>query len=185
MNYFVKFSQLCLIFLSITAGWHPECVAEAPRNPTMAIDINGNIVAVWLSQLETCRTVVNASTLARGRGEWAPLVTLSPDNTNAFGSPQIVMNESGDAGVVWVNYLPDLTNAVMMAALLPATGSWNVVQISSSKENAHQDFQLKITCAGELGVTWTSNDADQNYFINSSTSRFDGTWSSPIKVASH
>ncbi len=154
------------------------------NHPKVALDSAGNVVAVWIGTNDDYNPIVQSATYTSSLGTWSTAVNLSGTST-ATGYPQIAMDSSGNAVGVWIDYDNTYGTDIVKAAFLPAGGAWSsAVGISSTSEDAQNDFQLKVNSDGSSIVSWTSYQSSiGNYVINVATSAFNGTWSSPTTIS--
>ena len=68
-------------------------------DPQIAIDANGNALAVW-SQSDGTRTNIMANRYSAASGTWGAAALIETDNGNA-DSPQIAIDGNGNALAVW------------------------------------------------------------------------------------
>jgi len=70
--------------------------------PKIAIDANGNAVAVW-SQYDGTRLNIWANRYVAGTG-WGTAALIETDNAGAAVLPRVAMDANGNAIAVWVQF---------------------------------------------------------------------------------
>ena len=85
--------------------------------PEVAIDADGNAIAVWERLVTGDDDVIRASVRPDG-GDWSAPDDLSVDGEEA-GSPSLAMNEAGDAVAAWT------VSGGIRAATRPSPGDWS------------------------------------------------------------
>ncbi|MDW5563502.1 MAG: carboxypeptidase regulatory-like domain-containing protein [Methanomassiliicoccus sp.] len=119
----------------------------------VAMDPRGNVVAVWYntdgdSRVHTC--VYNYTADA-----WSP-ATVLPAGSSTYGQyPQVAMNSSGDAVVVWGNGSPSVVDA---ATYNHITGTWGEVTTISSDDYVYYP-QVAVNDGGAVMVVWEQRNA--------------------------
>jgi PKD domain len=139
------------------AGWGSSTkLAEAsffllqPPMPQVAIDSQGNAVAVWEIE-KSGKWYVQASQRPAG-GSWQTPVQLA-ETKYAIGEPHVAMDAQGDAVAVWASY--NGSHDLIEASELPAGGSWKTpVQIPDSEEG--EQPQIAMNAAGDAIAAWTT-----------------------------
>ena len=126
--------------------------------PTVVIDSNGNVTAVWVQN-----SIIIASSLPNG-GSWSSPVELS-NVSNTASNPLLGLDSSGNATALWIE------STRIESATLPFGGSWSAETSSLSSSGASIPA-LAVDAGGNAVAVWVRNG-----YIESST-RISGTWSS-------
>lgn len=135
-------------------GWStPVEISTETQNAfgaSVAVDINGNAVAVW-EQIQGSDIIVQAAYLPSG-GTWAAPTTLS---TGTFScNPEVTFDASGKAYAVWES--ENDAGMVIQASMCPSGGSWSAAtQISQSGSNDILPHIAVISLGGSAIVCWT------------------------------
>ena len=125
-------------------------------SPDVAVDRQGNAVAVWVNG-SADRLRVRASRLPRD-GSWTTPVTLSPRNA---GEAVVGVDRSGDAVAVWT------TGHRVQAASRRAGGSWER-SVSLSRPVAGMlpmGLDVAVNGAGRVLVVWQLADDDEDAVV--------------------
>lgn len=128
----------------------------------IAIDTNGDVVAVWLEN-----GVVKANTKTVS-GSWGTVATLS--NTGA-SSPRIVSDTSGNAIAVW------LESGIVKASSKPFGSGWS--SVSSLSSTGASSPELGVDAAGDAVAVWVRNGN-----VESSTKLFGAAWQTRVIINS-
>jgi hypothetical protein len=160
----------------------PLAPAQSPSEATVAIDANGNALAVW-KRAETQPgssigyEVVLASYRPAGSNVWQPPVTLGK---GAYWKPEVAFDRAGDATAAWISQPGDYSSQVLMSSTRSAvSGKWSPpVQLSPPGEWAYGPQQLGVDSAGDAVVAMSFGEV----FYRPA----DGTWQAatqPIRVS--
>ncbi len=123
----------------------------------LAVDPEGDAVAVWIKHTATGRLIESALRPAAG-ATWQEPVTLSDEkNTLALGStptPQVGFDAQGDVVAVWHRY--NGSESLLETAARPATtGVWQEpVELSSEGEYTGADVRLAVDPQGNAVAVW-------------------------------
>ena len=152
---------LSLSCLGSAAPWpNPPATISTPgqngSNPQIAVDPNGNCVALWL---ENGVVMSNWATVG---GSWSP--TISPVSNAGAESPQLKIDLNGTATALWVE------NGVVYTAALPLQGSWSSGKALSG--SGASSPSLSIDASGNLVAVWVKGG-----MIQSSTCLAGGSFS--------
>ncbi|MCW2978480.1 MAG: hypothetical protein JWO14_207 [Solirubrobacterales bacterium] len=145
--------------------------------PQVAVDSDGDAVAVWKRREGADYTVEAASRPAGGN--WQAPVDISTIGQNASG-PQVAVDPGGDAVAVWELY--DGTDHIVQAATSPAGGSWQApVDLSTIGQNASEP-QVAVDPGGDAVAVWKGSDST-NFIVQASTSPAGGSWQAPVDLS--
>lgn len=176
----------------VEASWRPRGGEWAPATaisaaghsaiePQVAIDEEGEAVAVWTRAGENGLFVVEASSSRRG-GAWSQSVPLSTSADNNF-DPEVAVDPEGEAVAVWTRVLSG-SNEIVEGATRPAGGSWPAQPTQlSAPTSLSIEPQVAISPEGEAVAIWATLDAGQHHIIESASRLFAHSWSSPSPVS--
>ena len=162
-------------------GWLPAtdlfAAGENARLPQIAVDPQGDAVAVWRRDAGT-KWIVQSATRPAG-GSWSAAVDLSPSGEYAE-LPQIAVDPQGDAVAVWQRY--DGSNWIVQSATRPAGGSWSAaVDLSASEQNAEYP-QIAVDPQGDAVAVWQRYDGS-SWIVQSATRPVGGSWSAAVDLS--
>lgn len=124
-------------------------------NQQIAVDPNGNAVAVWIE------SGIVKSMSATVSGGWSG--TINTLSGSVASDPQVQIDLNGTATAIWVE------NGIIEASSLPLNGSWSAeVAISGSGASSPE---LAVDTSGNLVAVWV-----QGGVIFSSTKLVSGSW---------
>ncbi len=164
MKRILSLLSICF-FLQLTGAeiqdWStpPETISTLgvdASNPHNAMDLNGNIVAIW---------VENGAIISKNKlvGEdWSTATQLASSGGSA---PQIVVDPSGNATAVWVQ------SGVIKACSQPLGSTWGTVKTLSSSGASSPQIAVN-TATGDVVAVWVNAG-----IVKSSTKAFGGSWS--------
>jgi hypothetical protein len=149
----------------------------------VAIDQNGNAVAVWNHWPGGGGdgSYVQASTRTAG-GEWSSPVALSPQLGEEWDifSPDVAMDAAGDAVAIWSQNTPG-TQFALEASIKPAGGEWSAPVTLSATGVTGSDATLAMDPAGDATVVWS--DRSPSILHARTLSIGAKEWSAPVTIA--
>lgn len=168
-----KMLSLFLAVLSVThlysnnIGWSspPTVLSGASLNasdPQVAIDTNGDAVAVWIEN-----NVMKASSKLVS-GSWLSAVTVSATGAS---SPRLVMDQNGNATAVWVE------NGVVKGATKPFNSNWS--SSSALSTSGASSPTLCVDSTGDVVAAWVRSNN-----IETSTKLFGMNWQARVTITS-
>lgn len=152
------------------------------RDPQVAVNAEGNAVAVWTRTNGDGFNVIQGATLTYGSTVWVPTEDLSNCAFNSFSS-QIAVDTAGNAVAVWVAQL-DSTIVIQGATLPFGSSAWIPAtnNLSDASQNASQP-QVVVDSAGNATAIWSRSNGS-NIIVQSSTLLIGSkSWSSPTDVS--
>jgi hypothetical protein len=155
--------SLQLMSANIDWSFPPDAISTAGQdadNPAVAIDVNGNAVAVW---------VVSGIVKSKSKPadmDWDTEVSVSASGAS---SPRVVIDSSGKATAVW------LENGLIKTASKVLTGGWSsATTLSGSAATAPT---MAIDSSGNIIVAWARNGD-----VQSATKLVAGNWQSAVTI---
>ena len=147
--------------------------------PQVAMDESGNAIVVWQQQDSLNRWQVFKAEYRNG--SWSLPQDLddniSPDNINAY-RPQVAMDESGNAIVVWQQRVSSLRQVVMLEYRQGKWSNFNYPEpVSPFGRNSDYQVQLAMDPDGAALIVWRQYDG-ANWQIYKAEYR-NGTWNRP------
>ena len=130
--------------------------------PQVAMDGNGNAIAVWSHATDTTGVAtpkqVYASLYSTASG-WGALMPLQTSATQVGASPQVSFDSSGNAWVLWEQNEGAISH---IWGSQYASGAWNTAQpIETSGSDAHLP-QVAIWGASSNGSAWNTAQQVEN-----------------------
>jgi hypothetical protein len=139
------------------AGFGPAQTLSDPgqsaSEPQLAVDPNGNAVAVW-TRFNGTKLVIQAAARAPG-GSFGPPQTISDPAQEAFG-PQVSIDAAGNATAIWSRF--DGTKYRAQVASRPVGGSFGAVQTLSAAGQDAFETEIDLSPDGHAVATWTRSD---------------------------
>ena len=121
--------------------------------PRAAMDSAGNALAVW-SRFDGTNHRVEARSLAAS-GTLGPIQTLV-DSETAASAPQVAMNATGDAVVVWSRFVGSYSSVQIRGR--SASGALTATQTLSAAGQSADSAQVAIDPQGNAVVVWRRFD---------------------------
>ena len=148
-------SHLSLYAKRLTSGsWGPVTLLEFGSgnawSPQVAMNDHGSAIVVW-SQYDNA---AHLSIYARHfcSGSWGPVTLLEDGSGNAW-SPQVAMDNSGGAMVVW--YQLDSSSHLGVYARHFSSGSWEAIKSLKTGGGDASDAQVAMDGHGNAMVVWS------------------------------
>ena len=131
----------------------------AAGDPQVAADNAGNAVAVWAQADGLSATHISANRYVAGNG-WLTPIRIDSDS-NAAASPQLDVDDSGNAVVVWVQ-----NNSIWAARYTVGVGWGAATIISSGVTSVATAPQIAVDTNGDAVAVWQQLDGIQNIWAN-------------------
>jgi PKD domain len=173
------------------AGWLPQVNASktvpSPSNfvvslQDVALDGEGNAVAVWIQAGENGLETIEAATRPVG-GAWSKPVTIS-DTAEFKVELKLVVDPQGDAAVEWIGYAAG-EGDVVRAATRPAGGEWSEPVALSKVGVGEQAVEpdIAIDAQGNVTAIWVGGVGSEEGVVEASTLSGGGEWSAPVELS--
>jgi hypothetical protein len=148
-------------------------------SPQVAVDAQGNAVAVWQRSNGT-KTLVQAAVRPAATGVWQAPVDLSVAGQNA-DRPQVAFDSQGNAVAVWQR--SNGASYVVQAAVRPAGGSWQApVDLSAAGQNAG-DPQVAFDSQGDGVAVWERYNGANDIVQGAVSAAGSGVWQAPVDLS--
>jgi hypothetical protein len=154
-------------------SWHLDNLPQtgSSNDPQIAVDANGNAIAVWSSYVGST-FIIQSSTKPFG-GSWQ----ATPDNLSqpdqGSTQPQIVVDAYGNVTAVWSSF--NGSNSLIQSSTKPFGGSWQATPDNLSQSGQSNAPQIAIDTNGNAIAVWWSSDGNNN-IIQTSAKPFGGSW---------
>jgi hypothetical protein len=163
------------------AGWQAPAdlsgAGQSGYGPRVAVDSQGNAVAVWERSNGT-NYIVQGAVRAAG-GVWQAPADLSAAGQDADGA-RVAVDSQGNAVAVWERY--NGANYIVQGAVRAAGGVWQApVDLSAAGQSA--DFpQVAVDSQGNAVAIWQrSNGA--NVIVQGAVRAAGGVWQAPVDLS--
>lgn len=147
--------------------------------PALAVDPNGDAVAVWY-QSDGTNDVIMAASRPAG-GSWSPPVEVSAAGGDAYGA-EVAIDSSGDASAVWYRYNGGVPPGIVQAATLPAGGIWSAPRNLSTGADDSSEPQVASDPSGNVTAVWSSYNGSTD-LIEAARRPLGGSWSAPQQIS--
>jgi len=170
-------SALSIYANRLTSGvWGTAALLETDntghaREPQVAVDPNGDAVAVW-RQFDGSAWGIYANRMTSG--VWGTPELLETDTGHAL-SPQVAVDPNGDAVAVWHQ---DDGSAYSIYANRMTSGVWGTAALLETDNAGHADSpQVAVDPNGDAVAVWYQSDGSaRNIYANRLVS---GVWGTP------
>lgn len=152
---------------------------EYPGDPHVAIDSEGEAVAVWVASNDhAVHYVVQAATGSATTGIWKAAVNLSSESQYA-NEPQIAVNATGQAVAAWRG---DEPGEMIEASVEPVRGEWQTPIDISGVAAFTRHPQVAIDSHGDAVAVWESYNGKYE-LIQGSTRPAGSSWLAPVTLS--
>ena len=135
-----------------------------PGLQQVALDGRGDAVAVWSRFDPANQDIVEAAAGQIATASWQPPVTISGKGKNFEESPQVGVDENGDAVAVWERW--NGSNEVAEAVSGNAgSGTWGLPMALSSPGQEAGEAQVALDAQGDAAAVWHRNDGKASYIV--------------------
>ena len=143
------------------------------RNHAIALDGQGNAVAVW-AQRDVSTFYVVGDLRVAARGFWEAPVALSSLSGNAPAGPALALAPGGEAVVAWIE-----GGQVRAARGLTTAGTWeSPVTLASAGGPVATDVDVAVSAAGDAVVVWSWGANS----VQAAARAAGGGWSGPVTL---
>ncbi len=147
-----------------TGGWGTAAMIETSfsnsgLSPQIAIDINGNALAVW-SQSDGSQNSIWANRYTPAGG-WGAAALIESDNAGDASNPQIAIDSSGNALAVWLQS-DGVRNNIWANSYTTASGWGTAALIETDDASDALRPQIAIADNGNALAVWRQFDGAQN-----------------------
>ncbi|MEQ1590738.1 MAG: hypothetical protein ABL902_10345, partial [Gallionella sp.] len=119
--------------------------------PQIAVDVNGNVIAVWESTSFTATTVW-ANRYVIGTG-WGTASQIGSGNTNSVSvNPQVAIDGSGNGFVVWSQYNGSILN--IWSNRFAVGAGWGAAALISDSTMSSRDPRIAADVNGNAIAVW-------------------------------
>ena len=148
--------------------------------PQVAINRSGNVIAVW-QRSNGSNDIVQSSHSDDAGLTWSAPADLSATGGSA-NDPQVAMNRSGEAVVVWRRY--DGSNTIIQSSRSDDAGAtWSIpTNLSAAGVNSYSP-QVAITRSGNAVTVWHRDDNIDLVIQFSQSDDAGSTWSVPANLS--
>jgi hypothetical protein len=161
--------------------------SEDAESPRLAVDADGDAVAVWDVRTLTS-SVVQSARRPAGSGAWQATVDVST-GAELASAPDVALDARGDAVAVWQRYTETVEGTRQSAAassIRPALAvSWHApVRISAEGVSVGQT-RVATDLRGDVAAVWSALPAGANSSIIQAAVRplLAATWHAPTAVS--
>jgi hypothetical protein len=156
----------------------PPRTVDTPR---VTINSTGTAIVVWQEELSGM-FVIKASRSTDGGVTWDSPTVISDSSYDSF-NPQISLNTSGDAVVIWLcKNTGQGTSCLTTATFI--SGSWSASSpLSPVDEDVFGNYSATLNTSDEIVVVWSSVGDITGFQIYSISYSTLGGWTSPQLIS--
>jgi PKD domain len=150
------------------------------RDPSIAMDAEGNAIVTWLS-FESIQSAIRLAST----GTWqAPtnVAAVGLDAGGHPGGPALAVDGQGDAVVAWSSASGNGANHIVYAASLSKGGSWQTpAELSGASFDAAAPH-VGLDPQDDATVVWSASESGGNAVIQAAVKPSGGAWQPPADI---
>ena len=186
---YVHGSGMAANYYDISKGtWGTESTVDASAmtnaaSPNVAVDKNGNWLAVWQQASDAPQHGIWQSTSTDGVHWSAPAAITT---SGQVYEPVLAMNQDGVAVVVWTDEVPPDGNYTLTGSVR-VNGTWTTPHVLRASTDTEERYAAAaVNSAGSAIVTWEQDDDTAPYQISVWQAYFSGgAWSTANLVENY
>ena len=163
---------------SVSAGWQAAELLETASGyafgPQIAMDDDGDAMAVW-SQFEGSYYNLYAAKYWSSNNTWGTAKLLE-SLSGAVDSPQIAMDDDGDAMAVWQQY-DGSVNSIYAAKYWSSNNTWGTAKLLETASGYAYSPQIAMDDEGDAMAVWRQNDGSADSIYAAKYWSSNNTWS--------
>ena len=138
-------------------------IGHSASEPQIAVDANGNALAVW-AQSDGIRDSIWANRYTAGSG-WGTAALIETDDAGAAYTPKIAIDATGNAMAVWAQW--DGTQTSIFANRYTAGTGWGTAApIETDNALNAGTVQIAFDASGNAMAVWVQGDGLSNVWAN-------------------
>ena len=158
----------------VGSGWGTATLLETSdlpvSNPRIAVDSNGNAIAVWQQQRWAGGpSVIYANRYVAGTG-WGTVTVVYVDTTNYVWAddPQIAVDPNGNAMAVWALHDPSWSHTSVHASRYVVGTGWGAAtNLSGEAVQTADSAKVALDSIGNAAVVWVQGfSSDRSIYAN-------------------
>jgi predicted NBD/HSP70 family sugar kinase len=156
-NFIIQASRFSISSSSWSAVTNLSDTGGNAFNPQVAMDSDGNAIAVWEQSTGTNNGFIQASRFSISSGSWSAVADVANlSDTGGYAlDPQVAMDSAGNAIAVW--YQRTGTNTIIQASRFSGS-SWSAVTDLSAPGQDALDPQVAMDSDGNAIAVWSRYD---------------------------
>ena len=174
-------------------GWGATSLPLPGASPagaaSLGVDAAGNLTVVWFEGSIQTESALKVARYRKSTGTWtAPLTLANVAQFSSFGSLGLVVDDAGNAVVVWATGYYRNNNPARAARYSVATGSWTTVDLPTTAYSTGRP-RVAGNAAGDAVVLWNEETlasggvpARVQGVLARRFSPSTGTWSAPERL---
>ena len=170
-------------------GWGNAVMIEtigsgSPDTPQIAMDANGNGIAVWMQWSSDATRGIWANRNVAGNWSGATQIVPVADIADVYGL-RIVADSVGNAIAVWSLYDDDLFIENVWINRYVAGAAWSGAELIETQDDGDTyDPEIAINANGDAVAVWSQWDGGPDSIWTSRFTLAGGSWSSPALLDS-
>jgi hypothetical protein len=162
--------QMSSQYSSASGTWSTPIPMPMPTNsavfhpPSVAIDANGNAIAVW-SQMDSGESSIYASRYSAAAGQWNT-ATLLEMTTGTALTPRVAMDSTGNAIATWQQQFGSSRYDIVASRYSVGSASWDpAALIETANAGSAEGVQIAVDNLGNALAAWSYFDGTQTSIV--------------------
>jgi hypothetical protein len=151
---------------------------QSVLDPQVAVDAQGNTVAVW-SRSDGTDYIVQGAVRPAASGVWQAPVDLSGAGQSAVAA-QVAVDAQGDTVAVWQR--ANGTDYIVQGAVRAAGGAWQAPVDLSAAGPSTSGPQVAFDAQGNAVAVWTRFNG-ANFIVQGAVRAATGAWQAPVDLS--
>ncbi len=166
-------------FTTVDGAWKSTVLIETDnagdaREPQIAIDSNGNALAVWW-QFDGTRNNIWSNRYVASTGLWSNAGLIETSTAVAF-NPQIAIDSNGNALAVWWQF-DGTAFSIYSNRYVASAGSWDSAALIEANAGDARGPQIAIDSNGNALAVWEQHDGTRYNIWSNRYVASTGLWS--------
>jgi hypothetical protein len=136
-----------------------EGLSADAGQPQIALDANGNAIAVWIHQTDGARYSIWASRFTPAGG-WGAAALIETDDAGGAANAQIAFDANGNALAVW-QQSDGLRTNIWARPFTPSSGWGTATLLETNTDYSAFEPQIAMNASGDAAVVWQQSDGMQ------------------------
>jgi predicted RNase H-like nuclease (RuvC/YqgF family) len=164
----------------------PELIETYNTNgaaPKVAIDASGNAIAVW-SHYDGARENIWANRYNATTGLWGTATLIESDSSGDASNAEIAMDASGNAVVVWYNFINARNmNDIWSNRYNASTGLWGTAELIETDDTGNAyGAQVAMDVSGNAVAVWSQKIGTRYNICSNRYNAATGLWGTAVLI---
>ena len=154
-----------------------SAASEETSSPQVAVDAQGDAIAVWQAEMGT--GIVVQAAVRRAGGTWQAPIKISAAGANDM--PQVALDAKGDAVAVWRRF--NGTEFIVQGAVRRADARWQAPVNLSAAGHSASSPQVAVDPQGNAVAVWQRFRSRHVIAVQGAVRPVGGSWQAPVELS--